>query len=183
MHIIWKGAARVDIIRIGSKVIDGKKVHKLIDRAFALRSAGLSQQEVAASLGTERSFISRLEGLGEIRRGEQIALIGFPILNKEEIEAVARAEGVDFVFLLGEEERWRFIEEKSGLQLFNEIMALIAKAKTYPNIIFLGSDMRIPLMEALLDTRVVGIELGTSPLSEDIYVDPEKIRRIIGNLS
>lgn len=173
----------MDIIRIGTKVIDRKRIYKLIDRALQLRSAGLSQQEVADTLGTERSFISRLEGWGEIRRGEQIALIGFPILNKEEIEEVARAEGVDFVFLLSEVERWRFIEEKSGLELFNEIMDLIAKARTYTNVIFLGSDMRIPLMEALLDTRIVGIELGTSPLSEDIYVDPEKIRRIIKNLS
>jgi hypothetical protein len=96
---------------------------------------------------------------------------------------VARAEGVEFVFLLSEEERWHFIENKSGLQLFNEIMELITRAKTYANVIFLGSNMRIPLVEALLDKGVVGVELGISPLQEDVYVDPDRIREIIRNLS
>ena len=79
----------MDIIRIGTKVIDRKRIYKLTDRALQLRSAGLSQQEVADTLGTERSFISRLR-VGGNSSGEQIALIGFPILNKEEIEEMAR---------------------------------------------------------------------------------------------
>jgi predicted XRE-type DNA-binding protein len=59
----------MDILRIGTKVIDRHRVHEHVDQALDLRSTGMSQQEVAAALGTERSFISRLEGLGEIRRG------------------------------------------------------------------------------------------------------------------
>jgi transcriptional regulator with XRE-family HTH domain len=173
----------MDLLRIGDKVLDRERIHKLVDQALDMRSAGLSQQEVAKTLGTERSFISRLESLGEIRKGGQIALVGFPVENKEELERMAREEGVDFIFLLTEEERWRFIENKSGLELFNEIMELIARAKTYSKVIFLGSDMRIRLMEALLDKKVFGIELGPSPLKEDIYVDPEELRGIIRKLS
>lgn len=173
----------MDLLRIGDKVLDRERVHKLVDRALELRSAGVSQQEVAKTLGTERSFVSRLESLGEIRKGGQIALIGFPVENKEELEKMAREEGIDFIFILTEEERWRFIENKNGLELFNEIMDLIARVKIYPKVIFLGSDMRIRLMEALLDRRVFGIELGPSPLSEDIYVDPEELRGIIRSLS
>jgi hypothetical protein len=96
---------------------------------------------------------------------------------------MAREEGVDFIFFLTEEERWRFIENKNGLELFNEIMDLIARVKTYTKVIFLGSDMRIRLMEALLDRRVFGIELGPSPLREDIYVDAEELRGIIRSFS
>ena len=62
-------------------------------------------------------------------------------------------------------------------------MELIARAKTYSKVIFLGSDMRIRLMEALLDKKVFGIELGTSPLKKDVYVDPEELREIIRSLS
>ncbi|HHW92733.1 MAG TPA: transcriptional regulator [Firmicutes bacterium] len=173
----------MDLLRIGDKVLDRERVHKLVDRALELRSAGVSQQEVAKTLGTERSFVSRLESLGEIRKGGQIALIGFPVENKEELEKMAREEGIDFIFILTEEERWRFIENKNGLELFNEIMDLIARVKIYPKVIFLGSDMRIRLMEALLDRRVFGIELGPSPLREDIYVDAEELRGIIRSFS
>lgn len=173
----------MDLLRIGDKVIDRERVHRLVDQVFQLRSAGVSQQEVAKALGTDRSFISRLESLGEIRKGGKIALIGFPVLNKEELEAFARAEGVDFVFLMTEEERWRYVREKNGLELVNEIMDLIAKVKTYDTVIFLGSNMRIRLVEALLDKEVIGIELGISPLTKDVYVDPEKIRNLIRNLS
>jgi transcriptional regulator with XRE-family HTH domain len=173
----------MDLLRIGDKVLDRERVHKLVDRALELRSAGVSQQEVAKTLGTERSFVSRLESLGEIRKGGQIALIGFPVENKEELEKMAREEGIDFIFILTEEERWRFIENKNGLELFNEIMDLFARVKTYTKVIFLGSDMRIRLMEALLDRRVFGIELGPSPLREDIYVDAEELRGIIRSFS
>ncbi|MGI6575762.1 MAG: transcriptional regulator [bacterium] len=173
----------MDLIRIGDKVIDRERVHQLVERIFQLRSAGVSQQEVATILGTERTFVSRLESLGEIRKGGSIALLGFPVLNKAEIEAVAKSEGVEFIFLLTEEERWRYVKEKNGLDLLNEIMDLIAKLRVYNSVIFLGSNMRVQLVEALLGRDVVGIELGISPLAEDVYVDPEKIRQLIKSLS
>ena len=43
--------------------------------------------------------------------------------------------------------------------------------------------MRIRIMEALLDKRVFGIELGPSPRKYDIYVYPEELRGIIRKLS
>ena len=89
-----------------------------------MRSSGKSQQETAEALGVDRTFISRLEALGEVRKGGKVALIGFPIENKRELEEAARAEGVDFVLLFTEEERRRFAEGMSGAELINEIMRL-----------------------------------------------------------
>lgn len=71
-----------DLVRIGDKVIDRARLHRLIDQALDLRAGGASQQEVADRLGTDRTFVSRLETLGELRRGRRIGLVGFPVANK-----------------------------------------------------------------------------------------------------
>lgn len=166
-------------IRIGKKVINQTRVIGIIKKIFQLRSRGFSQSEVAEKFEVERSFISRLEGLGEVRRGGTIALVGFPVDNKEELEAVAREEGIDFVLLMTEEERWAFIKEKDGLTLFNKLMEIISELKQYQHIIFFGSDMRIELVNTLLDGKVIGIEIGESPIREDKFVDPEELREVI----
>ena len=37
--------------------------------------------------------------MGEVRKGKKLALVGFPVANKEELARVAAQEGVDFIFL------------------------------------------------------------------------------------
>lgn len=177
------GAGGVNLVRIGEKVIDRQRIHRMVDRILELRASGLSQQDVAHALGVDRTLVSRLESLGEVRRGQRLGLVGFPVGNRHDLEEVARSEGVDFVWLLTEDERRRFIGERSGADLLDEVMALIARARELDHLIFLGSDMRIRLVEALLGAdRVTGIEIGTSPITEDRYVDPEAIRRLIRQL-
>ena len=100
--------------RIQDKMISREKLMVTITRILELRARGLSQQEVANRLGVDRTFISRLETLGELRKGKTLALIGFPILNKAEIEELAANEGVDLVFLMSEEERNHWASEKPG---------------------------------------------------------------------
>jgi len=170
----------MDLIRIGDKLISRRKIQRAIDRILERRAQGLSQQDVAAEMGIDRAFVSHLERLGEVRRGRRIALIGFPVKNKDELEALAREEGVDFVLLLNNEERWSYVEGVSGAELFNRVMEIIARIRECDQIVFLGSDMRIRWMESVLGTdRVIGIELGPSPITEDRYVPPERVRDVL----
>ncbi|MBO8169755.1 MAG: helix-turn-helix domain-containing protein [Thermoanaerobacteraceae bacterium] len=171
----------MDILRIGDKVISQKKIERTLDRIFELRAAGLSQAETAKRLGLDRSFISRLEGIGEIRKGRRIAVIGFPIKNKKEIETVLNKQGVDFCLLFTEKERWDFINQ-NGLVIFNYVMELITRLKEYDLVVVLGSNYRIDLVSTVLGQEVVGVEIGKSPIEEDIYISPEKISRLIKSL-
>lgn len=170
----------MDLIRIGDKLISRRKIQRAIDRMLERRAQGLSQHEVATELGIDRAVVSHLERLGEVRRGRRMALIGFPVQNKAELEALAREEGVDFVLLLNNAERWSYVEDVSGAELFNRVMEIIARIRECDQIVFLGSDMRIRWMESVLGPdRVVGIELGPSPITEDRYVPPERVRDVL----
>jgi transcriptional regulator with XRE-family HTH domain len=179
-----KVVGSVGLMRIGEKLVSTSRIHRVVDQILELRSQGQSQQEVAEQIGVDRTFISRMEGLGEVRKGERIAVIGFPIGNKEEIEGIAQEEGVDFVWVMTNEERWQFAEDRSGAKLANELMVLFSRLRDFDTIIFLGSDMRIKLVEAMLAPEtVLGIELGKSPIREDKYVDPTEFRALIRSLS
>ncbi|SHH42265.1 hypothetical protein SAMN02745135_00748 [Caloranaerobacter azorensis DSM 13643] len=169
----------LDIIRIGDKVIDINKIYRNIDKIIELRIRGKSQQEVANILGIQRTFISRLERLGEIRKGKSVALIGFPIKNKEEVENICLKYGVEYVFLMSEEERWSFIQNKSRLELFNKVLEIIAELRNYDLIITLFSDMRNSLVHKLLDREIISIDIGKSPLTEDIEIDIRTIENIL----
>jgi len=138
-----------------------------------------SQSKVAREIGVERSFISRVEKLGEVRKGKKIALVGFPVKNKDELIELGRKCGLEYMLLMTEKERWGFIENKSGLELFNQIMEILVKLREFELIIFLGSDMRLDLIENLIEGNIIGIELGESPLKEDKYVDPARVEEII----
>jgi len=154
-----------DLRRIGDKLISREKIMSVIDQVLTLRQAGLSQQEVAARLGTDRSFISRLEGLGEVRKGGSIALVGFPVANKDELLAVAREKGVDFTFLLDERERWSFLEEKSGLELFAEVVSLMEKVRGHQVVIILGHNQPARILAALAERQAACRSRWISPFS------------------
>ncbi len=170
------------LIRIGEKIINKEKIHQTIDAVLEMRGKGFSQQEAANRVGLDRTVISKLETLGEVRKGGLVAIVGFPIQNCEELRQMARQEGVDYSLLLSEKERWDFVQSKTGLELFNDIMKIIATLRKYDIVIMLGSNMRIKLMETLLDKEVIGVEIGASPIADDKYVDPEKVREIIRQL-
>lgn len=170
------------LLRIGEKIINRLKVHQMIDEMLDLRSQGFSQQEVANRVGIDRTVISKLETLGEVRKGGRVALIGFPIENCEELRLMAKQEGIDYSLLMSERERWDFVQNKTGVEFFNTIMGIIATLRTYDIVIILGSNMRIKLMEALLDKEVIGVQIGESPIADDKYIDPESVRVIVRQL-
>lgn len=172
----------MDIIRIGDKVISLIRINNKIKEILKLRMQGMSQQEVADSLGVERTFISRLEGLGEIRKGKSIAAIGFPIKNKAEVEAILKTNGIEYSILMSEEERTRFVNDCSGAQLSNKIMELINKFRSFDCVIVMGSDYRLRMARELLDSRVIEIDIGKSPIKEDVIVNPDVLSDILKTL-
>lgn len=172
----------MEIFRIQDKIISWPLVEKSLKRALLLRARGFSQQEVADRLGMERTFISRLEGIGELRKGQSIACIGFPILNKEEINLLLENEGVDFILLMTEQERQDFINNRNGKELLNELMSLTVQSRAYESVILIGSDERIKLMEKIIDGQVISIDIGPSPLTEDKWVDPAELKNILRTL-
>jgi len=170
------------LLRIGEKIINRQKVHQIIDEMLDMRSQGLSQQEVANRVGIDRTVISKLETVGEVRKGGRVALVGFPIKNCDELRIMAKQEGIDYSLLMTEQERWDFVQKKTGVDFFNAIMEIVTALRNYDVVIILGSNMRIKLMTALLDKEVIGVKIGESPIAEDKYVNPESIRVIIRHL-
>lgn len=169
----------MDLIRIGDKVISRYKIDDYISDILRLRSSGLSQTEVAGRLGIDRTFVSRLENMGEVRKGKSVAVVGFPIANHDELEALLKQEGVDFILLMSEAQRWDFVSQKSGIELFNAVMELMAQAHACDQVVVIGSNQRIKLLQAALDKEVVGLEIGASPLTEDVYLDPHRLLSLI----
>ena len=166
-------------IRIGDKLINRNKIHKQIDAMLDLRMQGFSQQEVAKAYATDRAFVSRVESLGEIRKGGRVALVAFPISNKEEILTLAAQEGIEFSVVFNDKERWAFLRDKNGVQLFNEVMTIIAKLRESDIVIVAASNLRINLAEAIIDKHVIGITIGESPIEDDKYLEPQLIKDIM----
>ncbi|MEA1939085.1 MAG: transcriptional regulator [Candidatus Caldatribacteriota bacterium] len=169
----------MQFIRIGEKIISKEKLSREIDKIIKLRSKGITQEGVARKLGVERTFVSRLESLGEIRKGKKIALIGFPIKNKEELTSLAKELGIEYILLLTQEERFEFIKKKTKSELFNEVIEVIVNLADFDLIVFMGSDMRVPIVEKIFSVQVIGIIIGHSPIKESKYVNPERIIEIV----
>jgi len=174
----------VDFVRIGEKIVSREKIDEAIDDILNRRAKGLSQAEVAGEMGLDRTFISRLETLGELRKGGSMALVGFPLANCEEVKMVAYEEGVEFILVMNDEERWGFVKSKNGIDLLNDLMGLIGLFRKHQKVILIGSDKRLEIMKGLLDknTDVVTITIGRSPMSRDVTVDIDTLRKTIRNL-
>ncbi len=169
----------MQFIRIGEKLISRGKLERIIEKILNLRAQGYSQKEVGERLQIERSFISHLESIGQIRKGDRVALIGFPVANKEEVNKLAEEMGIDFTMVLNDEERWSYIKDKNGITLFNELLQLIKELQDYKTVVFIGSDMRVETGQSLLEGEVIGLPLGPSPIQKDTVVDTEKLREVL----
>ncbi|MBP7332282.1 MAG: hypothetical protein BWY65_00783 [Firmicutes bacterium ADurb.Bin373] len=169
----------MELIRLGDKIISRRKIDQAINKILNLRMKGLTQKEVAQRLGVDRTLVCRLENLGELRKGRSLAVVGFPVLNKKEVEEALEREGVDLVFIMSEKERWQFIKQKSGVDLFDSIMEQIAKVHSYDQVIVIGSNQRIKVFKAVLDKEVVGFEIGESPIQEDKIVEIDDLIKLV----
>lgn len=170
------------LLRIGDKIVDRDRLVNIIGEILHRRAIGATQQEVAMAMGLERSFVSHLEGLGEVRRGNRIAVVGFPIANKEELEKVAQSFAVDFVYFLSESERKEYARVKTGADIFNELLELLASLRDYDVVVFLASNKRIDTLAKILDREIVGVSIGNSPIKRDRKVKPELLFDVLSSL-
>lgn len=167
------------LIRVGDKIICRNKIEEALQQILELRASGFSQLEVANRLGLDRTFISRLETLGEVRKGKRLAVIGFPLGNKEDIGAVARSRGVEFAWLMDEKERWDLVQGHSAIDFFNLVVDKISALQHFDLIIIIGSHKWFKIADALLDGQVLFLELGSSPITEDCILDPQRFATVL----
>lgn len=167
------------MIHIGEKVIDRARIDRMIDELLRLRSEGLSQQDVASRLNLDRSFVSRVESVGEVRRGGKVALIGWPVANREEIVKVAEEEGCDFIMVMTDAERRQFLRSRRGMDLLNQIFSIVGELRSYDTVIVMGSDYWIELAQSMLGRELVPMSLKQTSIGDNRHIDPEKVRRTI----
>ena len=170
-----------EMIRIGGKVISRDKLFSSIDQLLTERSKGATQAEVARHAGVSRSFVSNLETLGEVRHGARIALIAFPVSNGDELRKLAEEFSLDFVLTFSQDERSR-AELGEARDMLNHLLDTLVELNDYSAVIVLASDWRVQTMKRLLDSDVIGIELGTSPLEHDVEVDTDHLRSILSGV-
>ncbi len=164
------------VVRIGEKLISIDKAERLLERMLTMRSQGFSQQEVARRLSLDRSFVSRLESAGEIRKGKRVAVVGFPIQNTAELTEICLSLGLDYHMLLNNRERWALVEDKQALDFFNQMLEVVTRLRGYDTLVLLTSERWYHLAEALLDIQIVFVKLGPTPVQEDCRVEPSQFR-------
>jgi transcriptional regulator with XRE-family HTH domain len=172
----------MDFIRIGDKLLDPGKIQETVLRVLKMRSEGLSQQEVARKMRLDRTFISRLETMGSIRRGGRLGLLAFPVENKDELLEVADRYGIEQRLVLSNRERWHLVEQLSGLDFLNQVMTIIEQFRQCDTVLVLCSSKWSKLAEALLDNQIIVKEIGTTPIQDNIYINPGEIEEILQRL-
>jgi transcriptional regulator with XRE-family HTH domain len=172
----------MDYIRIGDKFISISKINRNVDEILELRCRGYSQQEVSRVLNIDRTFISRLESLGEVRKGGDIAVIGFPVANKDELYTELKQAGVDYILLMTEDERNNYAKNQAGRDLFNGILEIISEVRKYQHCIIIGSNMRVKIISSLLNNDIYLVDIGESPLQKSVHVDVDKVLEIVRNI-
>ncbi len=143
-------------IKIGDKVISVERARELIEKIFDLRSEGSTQEEVAQMLGVERTFISRLEGIGEIRRSKEIALVCSGVSDEQKTRATAEDLGVDFFYLNGKKNT-----------AMKDILWMLDRIKDIDYVVFLGHRDELALLEQVLDKKIAFI-----PLDKEYEIKP-----------
>ena len=167
------------LFRIGEKLISLNKAFRVVERALALREQGFSQQETSGRLHLDRSFVSRLESIGEIRKGNRIAVIGFPLANSNHISELCRTYGLEYYLILNNRERWEMVQDKKALEFFNNMLELLARLRQFDLLIMITSEKWCHLAEALLDIQVIHIDLGPTPIEEDLFFEKERLESIL----
>jgi hypothetical protein len=169
----------VRLFRVGNKVISLSKITDEVTAILEDRERGATQEEASRAHGVQRSFVSLIESLGEIRRGGRIALVGFPISNTAAVRQVAERHALDFVLVFSQGER-ESIENGPAADIFNQLLETIAVLKDYDVLVLLASDWRIKTIERILGREVVGIPLGHSPIRQDVEVDVDELEAVLG---
>jgi hypothetical protein len=172
----------VRLFRIGDKVVSREKLVDHITDILRDRERGATQADAARAPGVERTFVSWLETLGEVRRGRRIALIAFPVANGDEVRALADERGIDLTLVMSQAER-EGLEGAPADQVFNRVLDTLATLKDYDVLVLLASDWRVETIEKILGREVVAVTLGPSPLRHDVTVDLEELADILDGVT
>lgn len=165
------------LYRIGGKVVSGEKLSRVLDEILELRVSGATQEEAAVSGGVPRTFVSYLEKLGSVRKGAKIALIAFPVSNREATLALAEKYGIELALVFSQSER-EHVGDGSAASLFNSMIDTLAELKNFDTAVVAASDYRIGTFHDVLDCEVVGLELGPTPIKEDVEIDLDELEAI-----
>ena len=149
----------MDLYRIGDKVVSRSRLAEAIDAILVDRAGGATQEEAARRAGVQRSFVSFLETLGELRRGPRVALVAFPVKNAAEVRELAGRHALDFVLVLDQAQR-ESIEGSDASTIFNELLQTLAALQEFDTVILAASDMRLATIDAIL--RANGFAVGMS---------------------
>lgn len=168
--------------RIGDKIISPEKLSGQITDILRDREGGATQAQAAKTHGVERSFVSWLETLGEVRRGRRVGLIAFPVANGEAIKAAAEHHGVEFVLVMSQAER-EAMSAGPGDAVFNSVLETLATLKDFDVLVLLASDWRIGTIEKILGREVVAVNLGPSPLDHDVEVDMAELDALLSGVT
>lgn len=171
------------VFRVGEKIISMDKVYRMAERIMELREQGVSQQETAVRLNLDRSFVSRLEAAGEIRRGSRVAVIGFPLANVEELSELCFSYGLDYYLLMTNRERWVMVRDQKALDFIDRVFEMIALLRDFDTLVMISSEKWYRLAEVLLDLQVLFINLGPTPIREDCYVEPGLLDKILAGVT
>lgn len=167
--------------RIGDKLVSRDKLADAIEAVLLDRQSGATQEEAARHAGVQRSFVSFLETLGEVRRGPKVALLAFPVANADDVKSLADKYAVDFALVLSQQQR-ESIENAGGSAVFNQLLDTIALLREFDTVILLASDLRIATIEKILGNEVIGISIGPSPLREDVVLDLDELEAMIASV-
>ena len=169
------------LYRIGDKVVSRERLIDAIDAILEDRVSGATQEQAAQHAGVQRSFVSFLETLGELRRGPRVALVAFPVANVGAVKALAEKHGLDFVLVLSQQER-ESIETERASTIFNELLETLATLRDFDTVVLAASDMRVSTIEHILGAEVIGVPLGPSPLRHDVTVDIDHLDDILASV-
>lgn len=164
--------------RIGDKVVGRDKIIEQVEAILTDREGGATQHEAAVSHGVDRSFVSWLENLGEVRRGKRVALIAFPVANVDAVRAVCDAHGIELALVVSQAEREGF-EAGRADQMFNFVLDTLADLKDFDVVIILASTKRTGAIEKILGREVISLSLGMSPLRHDVEVDLDQLNDLL----
>ena len=168
--------------RIGDKIVSAEKLSGQTTDILLYREQGATQAQVAKAHGVERSFVSWLETLGEVRRGRRVALIAFPVANGDDIRAAAERHGVEYVLVMSQDERVSMSAGR-GDAVFNQVLDTLATLKDFDVLVLLASDWRIGTIEKILGREVVAMNLGHSPLQNDVTVDIAELDAVLDGVT
>jgi hypothetical protein len=164
--------------RIGDKVVSRDKLIDQVDAILVDREGGATQQGAAAAHGVDRSFVSWLETLGELRRGKRVAFIAFPVANVAEVKRACDEHGVELSVVVSQAVR-EGMEAGPADRMFNLVLDTLADLKGFDVVVIMASTKRTGAIERILGSEVIARELGPSPLRHDVEVDIAELNDLL----